>query len=165
MRCVRSLCSTIALVAALLAAIVAQPASAAPSDAVIAEQSRVIELVNVERASVGLAPLAPNDRLTEAAIGYANTMAAQNHFSHTGKDGSSVRSRAEAAGYLTWTFLGENLAAGQKTPERVVAAWMSSPGHRANILAADATEVGLGHVQASGSSYSDYWALEFGAQW
>lgn len=140
-------------------------ASAAPSDAVLAEQAQVLDLVNQQRAAYGLAPLVANDTLADEAQGYADWMARDNFFSHTGPDGSDVRQRAEAAGYTDWAFLGENLAAGQPTPDRVVQAWMNSPSHRANILAADAAEVGLGHAYQSGTRYGHYWALEFGTRW
>ena len=45
--------------------------------------------------------------------------------------------RSISAGYVNWTTGGENIAAGYPTAEEVVAAWMSSPGHRANILNAN----------------------------
>jgi uncharacterized protein YkwD len=131
----------------------------------MAEQAQIVALVNQQRAAAGLAPVAVNETLAYDAQGYADYMADANFFSHTGPDGSNVPARAEAAGYTTWTFLAENLAAGQPTPERVVQAWMNSPAHRKNILAADAAEVGLGHSFKTGTSYGHYWALEFGTRW
>ena len=155
----------VAAVAAVASSLTASAVSAAPSDAVLAEQAQVVALVNQERAAAGLAPLAVNETLGDEAQTYADDMAKANFFSHNGPDGSDVTVRAEAAGYTTWTFLAENLAAGQQTPDRVVQAWMSSPTHRANILAPDATEVGLGHAFKSGARYGHYWALEFGTRW
>jgi uncharacterized protein YkwD len=140
-------------------------ATAAPSEAVLAEQAHVVLLVNEQRAAAGLAPLVVNETLADGAQDYAQYMATANFFSHTGPDGSDVTARAEAAGYTTWVFLAENLAAGQPTPERVVQAWMTSPTHRANILAPEATEVGLGHAYNPNAKFGNYWALEFGKRW
>jgi uncharacterized protein YkwD len=126
------------------------------------DQARVVELLNAERAAHGLPPLTWENRLATAASSYAGSMAGGNFFSHTGPDGSDVVRRAEAAGYVGWSFLGENLAAGQPTPERVVAGWMNSPGHRANVLAPSACEVGIGHAYNPASKYGNYWSMETG---
>jgi len=154
-----------ACAAAVAASLTASVASAAPSDSVLAEQAQVVDLVNQQRAAAGLAPLRINDTLTDDAQSYADYMAKANFFAHQGPDGSNLETRADAAGYTTWTFLAENLAAGQPTPQRVVQAWMNSPSHRANILAPDATEIGLGHAFGPGTTYGNYWALEFGTRW
>jgi uncharacterized protein YkwD len=139
--------------------------SCAPSGvAAPTAEARIAALVNQERAHAGLAPLAANPVLAQAAESYAADMAAEDFFSHTGADGSDHIRRTEAAGYVDWSFLGENLAAGQPTPERVVAAWMKSPTHRANVLAPDAREIGIGHAAVSGRAYDDYWAMETGAR-
>jgi uncharacterized protein YkwD len=155
----------VAAVAAFASSLTASAVSAAPSDAVLAEQAHVVALVNQERAAAGLAPLVVNETLADGAQEYADLMAEANFFSHNGPDGSDVTARAEAAGYTSWTFLAENLAAGQPTPDRVVQAWMNSPTHRANILALDAAEVGLGHAFNPSARYGHYWALEFGKRW
>jgi uncharacterized protein YkwD len=135
---------------------------AAPAAAAQTEQARVVELVNAERAARGLAPLAWEDRLASSAGSYAGYMASADFFSHTGADGSDVVQRVETAGYTGWSFLGENLAAGQTSPERVVQAWMNSPVHRANVLAVDACEIGIGKAQNPTSRFGDYWAMETG---
>jgi uncharacterized protein YkwD len=141
------------------------PALAAPSDAPAAEMAQVIDLVNLERAQNGLGPLAYNENLAASAQTYAQRMAEGNFFAHTAPDGSTMVGRAESAGYAAWTFLAENLAGGQPSPDRVVAAWMKSPGHRANILSAEANEVGVGHTFRDGTKFGHYWALEFGTRW
>jgi uncharacterized protein YkwD len=132
------------------------------SAATLDEQSRVIDLVNAERANYGLAPLVWDQRLTSSAEDYAAYMADANFFSHVGADGSRMVGRNEAHGYIGWVFMGENLAAGQMTPERVVQMWMNSPGHRANVLAAEACEIGIGHAYTGWSSYHNYWSMEIG---
>jgi uncharacterized protein YkwD len=57
---------------------------------------------------------------------------------------------------ISYKAAGENIAMGQRTPEEVVTAWMNSPGHRANILNANFTHLGVGYV-ASGN----YWTQMF----
>lgn len=89
-------------------------------------------------------------------------MGSQNFFSHTGKDNSTFVSRIAATGYK-YSAIGENLAAGQPTPQSVVQGWLNSPSHKANLLAADFTEVGFGLFNATGSSdFGLYWAQELG---
>jgi uncharacterized protein YkwD len=149
--------------AAVVAVALAQGAGVHPAAAAGADTARVVELVNAERAAHGLAPLRTNPQLTDAADAYAGAMASGNFFSHTAPDGSTMTDRDEAAGYTGWVFLGENLAAGQTTPERVVDGWMKSPAHRANVLADEAVEIGIGHAQRAGTRYGTYWAMEIGA--
>jgi uncharacterized protein YkwD len=154
-----------ACLASLTTSLMVAPALAAPSDTPLAaELVEVIGLVNDERAQYGLGPLTFNDRLTLSAQTYAESMAEGNFFAHTGPDGSTMVGRAEAAGYAAWLFLGENLAGGQTTPERVVAAWMRSPGHRANVLSDQASEIGIGHWYKGGTRFGHYWAMEVGAR-
>ena len=124
--------------------------------------SRVIELTNVERQKAGLAPLAPQTNLTQAAGAYAGLLAATGCFAHTCGPVPDFSQRLIQAGYSNWTGLAENIAAGQRTPEAVVEAWMNSAGHRANILNPAYTEIGVG--LATGGSMGMYWAQEFGAR-
>src|SRR5919109_1185606 len=70
--------------------------------------------------------------------------------------------RDAVAGYTGWSAIGENIAAGYPTPEAVVAGWMSSPGHRANILSPNFTEIGIGLAQ--GGKYGSYWTQDFGTR-
>ncbi|MCF2904557.1 CAP domain-containing protein [Octadecabacter sp. CECT 8868] len=96
------------------------------------------------RADQGLGPVVENTRLSRAAAAHAQDMVALNYFSHTGFEGSSFTDRARAAGYDC--AAAENIAYGQDTQGEVVVGWMNSPGHRRNILLADATEIGVGRV-------------------
>ena len=89
-------------------------------------------------------------------------MARANFFSHTGADGSRFVDRNEASGYVGWLFMGENLAAGQTSAERVVQGWMNSPAHRANILSDEACEIGIGKAFNPASRFGNYWAMETG---
>jgi uncharacterized protein YkwD len=126
-------------------------AAAAPSD----EAVRVVELVNAERAQYGLPALRWETRLAGAAAEYVAYLSERGIFSHFVEDGIGLIERGEAHGYLDWRFLGENLARDKTTADEVVAAWLASPTHRANVLAIDACHVGIGHK-------TGYWAMEIG---
>jgi uncharacterized protein YkwD len=60
---------------------------------------------------------------------------------------------------IQFSYAGENIAAGQRTPQEVVNSWMNSPGHRANILNRNYTKIGVGY--ASGGEYGTYWTQMF----
>ena len=125
--------------------------------------ARVLELTNAERQKAGLAPLSPNAQLTNAAQTYSQVLATSGCFQHTCGPVPNFAERDGQAGYMDWTSIGENIAAGYPTPEAVVAGWMASPGHRANILSPNFTEIGVGLV-SSGGKYGTYWAQEFGSR-
>ena len=115
----------------------------------------VLQLVNVERAKVGAAPLRLNNELQNAAVIRAEEIT--RHFAHERPDGSScftlLRNRNRT--------LGENIAAGNATPEEVVDQWMHSPGHRANILNKAFRELGVGYCCKEGTEYTHYWIQMF----
>lgn len=146
-----------ALLAVLLLLVQAFPASAAE-----AEARRVLDLTNAERTKAGLAPFALNPNLASAAQTYSDILASTGCFSHACGPVPDMAKRSEAAGYAGWRALGENIAAGQRTPDQVVAGWMNSPGHRANILNPAYTEIGIGH--SLGGSFGVYWSQSFGSR-
>ncbi|MFE9310210.1 CAP domain-containing protein [Streptomyces sp. NPDC006706] len=119
--------------------------------------ARVVELVNAERSKVGCSALTVNEKLTKAAQAHSEDMAAHQNMSHTGSDGSAPGDRITRAGY-SWQTYGENVAYGYATPEQVMAGWMSSAGHKANILNCSFKEIGVGLAQPG-----NYWTQEFGA--
>ncbi len=140
--------------------------SASPSGEDVAAE--VLRLVNVARTEsrwcgttqfAAAAPLSWNEALGAAARGHASDMAARDYFSHTSLSGDTPADRAHAAGYVG--AVGENIAAGYPTAQAVVAGWLTSPGHCANIMS-DYDTVGVGHALATNSSYSDYWVADFG---
>jgi uncharacterized protein YkwD len=103
-----------------------------------------------------------NTPLIASATGHSKDMVARNYFSHTGSDGSNAGQRDTAAGYSWWGW-GENIAAGQTSVASVVGAWMSSPGHCANIMNAKFRDVGLACVKGTSSNtYRTYWSMELG---
>ncbi len=136
----------------------AQPAEA--DDALVAQ---VLDLTNRERQNAGLDALVLSPELREAAQGYSQVLATGDCFSHTCGPVPDFAERDAQAGYNDWTSIGENIAGGHPTPEAVVAGWMASPGHRANILSTSFTEIGIGVTSGPGP-YGWYWTEEFGAR-
>ncbi len=124
---------------------------------------RVLTLTNTERLKAGLKPLVLSDQLSQAAQTYSQVLATSGCFGHTCGPTPKFEERAGQAGYTGWNALGENVGAGSPTPEAVVAAWMSSPSHRANMLSPNFSEIGIGLV-IGGGSYGTYWTQEFGAR-
>ena len=109
-------------------------------------------LLNAERASRGLATLKFDRQLQRAALIHGGDMVANGYFAHEGRNGSRPADRIRAAGYLSsgaaWR-IGENLAWGTgelSTPRSIMAAWMNSAGHRANILLPAYREIGFGVI-------------------
>lgn len=121
---------------------------------------RVFELVNAERAAIGLNPVAWNGALAEQATQYACEMIHYDFFDHVNPVTRSTLSvRADQFDY-NYLVIGENLAAGQRTPEQAMRDWMDSPGHRQNILDPRFVELGVG--VRTGGDYGTYWVQEFG---
>jgi uncharacterized protein YkwD len=105
-------------------------------------------LLNEERAREGLGPLRSEGRLELAAQRYAAEMVDRRFFEHVDAGGLDPQDRILMAGYpATNAWTGENLAWGtgpEGSPVEIVDGWMHSPGHRANILRAAFTEIGIG---------------------
>jgi uncharacterized protein YkwD len=98
--------------------------------------------------------------LEEVANAHNRDMGDNNFFSHTGSDGLTVGDRVRNAGY-DWSAVGENIAAGQQTITIVMAAWLDSPGHCANIMHSIYTEFGAASYRVVGSDYPIYWTQVF----
>jgi uncharacterized protein YkwD len=107
-------------------------------------RAKALARVNEARRAAGRPPVVPNPRLDAAAQRYAEVMLHDGFYGHVTRRGGSPRSRAEAAGYRPFSFLGENIAQGLFGPEEVVERWLASPGHRRNILEKRASDTGLG---------------------
>jgi uncharacterized protein YkwD len=133
------------LLALLCLLIAAAPARAADP----ATQQAILREVNAARAGMGLPPLRLDQRLSRAAALHARDMLDTGRMSHQGRDGSDPGQRLGRAGYR-WSTYRENVAAGQMDPREVMYAWMTSPGHRANILAPDVTQIGVGFAGGPG---------------
>lgn len=98
--------------------------------------------------------------LEDVAYAHSRDMGDHNFFSHTGSDGLTVGDRVSNAGY-DWSAAGENIAAGQQTIDTVMAAWLDSPGHCANIMRPLFTEFGMASYSVTGSDYRIYWTQVF----
>ncbi len=94
----------------------------------------VVRQTNDDRAKQGLRPLSVSGELTRAACVRAGEIAG--FFSHTRPDGSKWNTVSSAA-------RGENIARGQQSADKVMASWMSSSGHRANILRESYNTIGV----------------------
>ena len=123
----------------------------------------VVQLTNAERAKVGAPPLQPNSELMKAAQDYAAILAPGPCFEHTCPPEPDLGKRATNAGYANMERVGENIAAGDETAAAVVAGWMNSPGHRANILNTGFKEIGVGVLTGAGE-YTIYWVQVFGTR-
>jgi uncharacterized protein YkwD len=155
----------LALIAASSVALLATPAASADRcaharlrpDARNAATIRaaILCLVNEQRARQGERPLRPDSRLTRAAERHASEMVNGRYLSHLSPGGATPADRVKAAGYVPkgWGYtIGENIAYSEgrrMTPAELVAAWMRSPAHRANILAHNYRDSGIGVVVAA----------------
>jgi uncharacterized protein YkwD len=165
----RSLASG-ALCIALVAGCAQLPAPAS-SQAGTSGSKRVLALVNEARAAArrcgfkrhdAAPPLTWSAVLERVALAHARDMAARSELDHAGSDGSTPGERATRAGY-DWRTVGENIASGQRTAEQVVASWLQSPGHCANLMDADFTEMGVASAVAPGGKAAIYWVQLFAA--
>lgn len=122
------------------------------------QADQVLELVNQERAKQGLKALTLSNELTNVATKKAQDMADNGYFDHTSPTYGSPFEMMNRFG-IQYRSAGENIAAGQKTPQEVMNSWMNSSGHRANILNADFEQIGIGYV--TGGKYGTYWVQMF----
>ncbi len=137
-------------------------------------RAAVLCLVNQERAQNGRNPLTLNTSLERAAEGHSAELVADDYFAHVSPSGETPVQRILATGYIPSPSdgyaIGENLAWGTlslATPKAIVAAWIASPGHLANILESQYTETGIGVTAAVPPSLGEgqpgaSYAQEFG---
>ncbi|MBC8014814.1 MAG: serine protease [Sporomusaceae bacterium] len=133
-----------------------KPTTPAPAPAsstgVAAAEKRAFDLLNADRVRNGLQPLKLNSQLTALGGRYAQDMINRNFFSHYNPEGQSPFDRMQQAG-ISYGHAGENLAINSNV-DTAEKAFMNSPGHRANILSPNYTEVGVGvRYDAKGSAY------------
>lgn len=114
-------------------------------------EAQVVDLVNQERwAAGGLPPLKDVSTLDAASETHSSNMAGRDFFAHCDLDTkTSPPARMTAAGYTGFVYAAENIAAGYATPQDVVAGWVASPGHYANMTSTSAFETGVGYVLQS----------------
>jgi len=134
------------------------PNNAPSTGTVSAYEKEVVTLTNKERTSRGLQPLTLDTKLSKMARDKSQDMVNKHYFSHQSPTYGSPFDMM-AAYHISYTSAGENIAAGQQTPQEVVSAWMNSEGHRDNILNPHYTTIGVGYVK--GGSYGSYWTQDF----
>lgn len=122
----------------------------------------VLQLVNKERAKVGAKALVLDETLNKVALVKAKDMADNRYFSHDSPTYGSPFEMMRSFGVTQYRTAGENIAAGQRSPEAVMESWMNSSGHRANILNTSYNRLGVGYYE--GGSYGTYWVQEFTQQ-
>ena len=122
---------------------------------------RIFDLINAERRHQGLAALVFNPQLDQMAKIQAANMARLQKMAHTLRE-SQLPTLGDRARYVGYPFgrMAENVAQGFPTAESVVQGWMSSSGHRHNVLNADLAETGIGVVRAPGGGL--YFCQVFG---
>ena len=121
----------------------------------VAFENKVLELVNTERAKNGLSALQMDESVRKVARVKSSDMSKNKYFSHTSPTYGTPFEMLKSYG-ISYKSAGENIAQGYTSPEAVVKGWMNSSGHRANILNASYTHIGIGY-EASGN----YWTQMF----
>lgn len=116
-------------------------------------EQEVVRLVNLERAKNGLPELTEDVELSRIARLKSRDMHDNGYFDHTSPTYGTPFQMMRSFG-ISYRSAGENIAMGYATPQSVVNAWMNSPGHRANILNASYTKIGVG-------LYERYWTQHF----
>jgi uncharacterized protein YkwD len=134
----------------LNARVASAPAAATPPavtvvDPAVTFAARIAALVNVERAAAGLPPVALSGCAQTFAVTWSRHMAATGDFSHQSLTPIMTGCGARGAG--------ENIAYGATSPEQFMTMWMNSPGHRANILRASFTHLGVGLATGAGGRW------------
>lgn len=102
--------------------------------------------------------------LREAAQAHSDDMVRNNFFAHTGSNGSTAGDRVSATNYR-WSSVRENLAAGQRDVQEVLAGLLNSPGHCVNIMAREVIHFGFGFTENNDADYRRYWTQVFAAPW
>lgn len=109
-------------------------------------RTSIVELTNDSRRSERLQTLKYSKKLNEAAQKKAEDMLKNQYFDHVSPTGKKAWDFMNETRY-PYLYAGENLAINFNSPEAVTAGWMASPTHRANILSADYTEIGIGSAR------------------
>ncbi len=145
------------MILAVLALAACQPAPPPAPTVTMAQAglpaNGIAAMINEQRAANGLGPITEDARLSQASRSHAQDMVVNNYFSHRGLNGSDLSTRTRAVGYNC--VAAENIAWGQSSEAEVMTAWMTSPGHRRNILLRDAQQFGIGR-------FNNHWVMLLG---
>lgn len=126
-----------------------KPQAATPPNVITGFESEMLELCNQQRRANGKPDLTLNKTLCANAAVRAEEISRDDWFSHQRPDGTMCFT-AVTVNYMT---CGENIAYGTRTASATIAAWMDSPGHRANILSDEFTQAGFGCYELDGARY------------
>lgn len=144
--------------------------SSAASASSMATAKEVLAILNAARAKAGCGPLKINQKLMAAAKTHATNMATKNFFGHANTDGSKFSKRVKRQGYK-YRMVAENIAAGQATARQAANSWLSSAGHRRNILNCKLKDTGIAvayqaddkPIMGNSKPYYYYWVQVFAA--
>jgi uncharacterized protein YkwD len=111
----------------------------------------IFQYTNEVRQRSGVPPLTWENSLRDVARGHSADMLVRHYFSHNSPEGSTPQQRILAGCRLNITGTGENIWMGtnqrgdtRQLARHVVDNWMSSPGHRSNLLQPEFTDIGIG---------------------
>ncbi len=152
--------------AATIASVLATPCAGTelmPEPANLAQvEAATLCLVNQERARNNELPLQPNPQLAKSSQMHSENMASEDYFSHVAPNGETPLQRVQATGYIpnaqVGYTIGENIAWGTlylATPSAIVAAWIASPDHLANILNSEYHDTAVGVDPAAPASLAE----------
>lgn len=136
-----------------------------------AEGQKLLDMINSARSQPrqcgaqafgATTPLTWNAILASTAEAHSRDMANHNYFDHKNPAGQTPGDRAELAGYAG-QHTGENIAAAQDTPRKVVDGWLASAGHCANLMNPTFSELGAAYANDPKSDAGIYWTALFGA--
>lgn len=121
--------------------------------------------INAFRVSKGRAPLRLEYSLTAAAEWMSRDMVGRRYLSHTDSLGRSPFTRMRVFGYPSDTRRGENIGRqGTCSNRAILAAWLASPGHRANLLTREFRAIGISRTQTVLGRWDCYWVTDFGSR-
>jgi len=143
-------------------------AAAAPAAAnLLSQADEMLVLVNAQRAAgatcgdEALPPAPPlqwHPAIEAAATDHLQDVAARGVLSHDGSDGSTVGGRARRHGYA-WGGVGENVAAGYRSPALTLQQWLRSPAHCRTLMQANYRHVAVVGRHVPGSRYDAWWVM------
>ena len=114
-----------------------------------AAEQKILELMNQKRSEAGIKPLAIDNTLVQVARYKSNDMIQNNFFDHANPDGTKWTNWLRTIGYK-YTTSGENIAYNTSDAVQLFDQWWNSPGHRANMMNASYTKVGIGVIYGNG---------------
>lgn len=116
----------------------------------------LLELINNERASLGLGELTLDTALSSVAVAHSEDMAIRDYIDHTSPDGVGAFDRLDEAG-ISYVSAAENIASGFATADKVFNSWMNSERHKGNLMNSEFGKIGIGYY--AGGTNGTYWTV------